>query len=125
MKTKKAKKDKDVQKDVLETKAGVVSIDSLRSSIEAWKEVLLASAETPEQVANYNDTAVQMNKFVDIVRDAMVPEMKALAIMCLNSVYYGSPFIGELLYLFDGMSKGKRFIETPDKRILENPVGEG
>lgn len=95
----------------------------LRSSVETWKDVMFCAAETEQQRERFEDTVIQMHKIIDIIQTAKVREMKALGMVMLNSVFYGSPFIEKLLIAFNLLAQGKDLIEVPKAKILEPTIG--
>lgn len=95
----------------------------LINAVNTWENVMVVGAQTEADKQNMVDTAIQMRKLVDIIESAKVREMKALAVMILNAVFYGSGFIEDLLYVFTLLTQGKELIEKPTSEILNAPVG--
>lgn len=97
--------------------------NELLNAVNTWENVMVVGAQTEADKQNMVDTAIQMRKLVDIIESSRVREMKALAVMILNAVFYGSGFIEDLLYVFTLLTQGKELIEKPTSEILNAPVG--
>jgi hypothetical protein len=96
---------------------------NLRLAVDDWRNIMLASEANEQTAAMFRDTADKMDEMIDIFVTAVSSEVQALALMCLNSIFYGSGFINELLTAFDALVKGKQFIEKPNPKLFEQSVG--